>query len=98
MKQVGFGGMDVEDLIKFRIHKVTPIHQVDERGFATLTEDQLVKLRIQPGAQFVKMPVPMACGVSPNDAVDLASMAALAAQTWFLKELLYSARSGERQH
>jgi hypothetical protein len=68
--------MSIDDMVRFRIHKVTPefIRSMRDVGYQTITEDQLVRLRIHKvDAQFIRDA--RADGfalLTPGDAVDLA--------------------------
>ena len=68
--------MGADELVKFRIHKVTPafIREMREVGFADVTEDQLVRMRIhRVDAQFVSDARADGYAMTtPGDAVDLA--------------------------
>ncbi len=76
LKALGFGGMSVDQLVKFRIHKVTPeyIRSMRDVGFTAVSEEQLVRMRIHKvDALFIRHAREDGLTVqTPGEAVDLA--------------------------
>ena len=68
--------LSADQLVRFRIHKVTPeyIRSMREIGFQSATEDQLVRMRIHKvDAQFVRHAREDGLTLqTPGEAIDLA--------------------------